>query len=201
MVYYCIYDECPFWAGRGGVEVGGEPGGVYSVILSLDAEEVDATFEWGRLSLSIPIGGDRLPSQIKSQVSFVRAVVMGLGMPCALARNWVMPPMVSCMIRALASRVGWVDDQMANLDLILSRIISQGVASSKLLPIHEPRQHIAWPSCAMQIPSCRGGVSGVDLVGCSYTVAVVLSPNGEHLGFLEVEFGARHKAPAEKDGL
>lgn len=47
MVYYCVYNECPFWAGGGGIEVGGEPGGINSIVACLDIEEVDTAFQSG----------------------------------------------------------------------------------------------------------------------------------------------------------
>ena len=84
MVYYCVYNECPFWAGGGGIEVGGEPGGINSIVACLDIEEVDTAFQ---SSLSSPIGEDCCLSQMKLWVSFVRAMVMGLGMPWDFVRN------------------------------------------------------------------------------------------------------------------
>jgi len=100
----------------------------------------------GRHSILHAILGDESSSYMKPFIILFRAVLMYWGIPCVLARNCVWPPTMAWIISFLLFRVGCSLFHLSRLLFILSIIVSQGVSSFVLLPIHASNILIDSPS-------------------------------------------------------
>lgn len=78
-------------------------------------------------------------SHIKSLVIWVMAVSMCSSIPWAIARNWVSPPIIACIMSCLPYRVILDLFHGSILFQILSRVSSQGVRLVVWFHIHAPR--------------------------------------------------------------
>ena len=145
--------------------------------------------------LRLRLGGARPPSQMKSHISLVRVFSIWGGMPCALVRNWVIPPIVIWSISRLASRVGWDALHWLRLILILSMMGDHGCEAFTLLPIQAPRHLVVWPSSAILIPSVRGASCGCIFQVCSMLCRCSGVPSGIISVLLRLNFApeARHQ--------
>ncbi len=97
--------------------------------------------------------GEESSSYIKLFIILFRVFSMCLGIPCALARNWVWPPTTAWIISFLLFRVGWRCFHLSRLLFILSIIVSQGASSFVWFPIQAPSILIDSPSLATCILS------------------------------------------------
>ena len=71
-------------------------------------------------------GRDLFVSQRNFRVMVSSVCIMVGGIPCALVRNCVMPPITICKMRHLASNVGCAFAHLSRFSLILSIVGVQG---------------------------------------------------------------------------
>jgi len=108
-------------------------------------------------------------SQMNLLMMFVKASSMCCGIPWALARNCVWPPIIACMMMHFLLSVRCTFSHQFSLDLMVSSIGSQGVWSLVSLPIHAPSILTASPSLAILILGGSGSLSWgfIFLVTCT----------------------------------
>src|SRR6267154_3235039 len=127
-------------------------------------------------------------------VIFVNAVSICFGIPCALVRNCVMPPMNICMINRFPSSIGWPLFHLLRVVSILSRIGSQGVVLSSSFPIQAPRDLMGLLSWAILIVFSQGSSSVISFLVVITVVLCALDPIGRISVFsmLNLAPDARH---------
>src|ERR1700744_3008158 len=80
------------------------------------------------------LGAWLVSSHINSLISFVSAILMLSGMPCAFVTNWVRPPTIAWVIKRFLSRVGRIFFHLSKSLCTRSMIGSQGFVSTVLFP-------------------------------------------------------------------
>jgi hypothetical protein len=118
-------------------------------------------------------GGGLLSSHMKFLTMHCRDISMSGGIPCALVRNWVIPPTIICTMRRRASRVGFVVAQERSDCCIRSIFVDQTCVGLVSFPIQVPRILVGWPSSAIQILSVSR-----ESFGCGQRVLRTLSRCG-----------------------
>jgi len=141
----------------------------------------------GHQSVAIAILGFIPWSQMNLLMVFDRVSSMCDGIPWALAKNWVCPPIIACMTTCFPLSVRCALSHMSSFDLITSSISSQGVWLLASFPIHTPSILVASPSRAILIFGGKVVVLGVDFPGFHYVPLVGSFPYRYDFGFLNIE--------------
>ena len=157
------------------------------------------------------VGGVSESSHMNVQIILTRASSMGLGIPCAFARNWVIPLANICTMCLFASRVGCPLLQRCRADWTLSRIGSQGVITLVSFPIQAPRIRTVLPSSATLTSGGSGGSVGLMhqvvrtlclwvfvLVGMTSVFSMLnLAPEAEH-HFIRISRSAAYESAFDR---
>ena len=108
-------------------------------------------FLWFSDSRDVEIGGGESEFHRKVRILLLRRSSYLLGIPCAAVMNWVLPPIVICIICFLPSRLGKALFHWLKLPLISFMIFGHGSFLDTWLLSCVPRHLIVSPSLRMWI--------------------------------------------------